>query len=63
MCIVKVKKNQFYDHLKLQNENNIKLLENKVEINKQNIDDYKTNWFNIETTINDIMLHYFHVKV
>ncbi|WJG70023.1 hypothetical protein [Spiroplasma ixodetis] len=32
------------------NENTIKLLENKVEINKQNIDDIKNNWFNIETS-------------
>ncbi|WP_425380803.1 hypothetical protein [Spiroplasma endosymbiont of Polydrusus pterygomalis] len=32
------------------NENNIKLLENKVDINKQNIDDIKNNWFNIATS-------------
>ncbi|WP_342218196.1 hypothetical protein [Spiroplasma endosymbiont of Amphimallon solstitiale] len=32
------------------NENSIKLLENKVDINKQNIDDIKNNWFNIETS-------------
>ncbi|WP_339038904.1 hypothetical protein [Spiroplasma endosymbiont of Andrena trimmerana] len=32
------------------NENSIKLLENKIEINKQNIDDIKNNWFNIETS-------------
>ncbi|WP_338978804.1 hypothetical protein [Spiroplasma endosymbiont of Panzeria rudis] len=31
-------------------DNNIKLLENKIEINKQNIDDIKNNWFNIETS-------------
>ncbi|WP_339040172.1 hypothetical protein [Spiroplasma endosymbiont of Apeira syringaria] len=30
--------------------NNIKLLENKIDINKQNIDDIKNNWFNIETS-------------
>ncbi|WP_342265823.1 hypothetical protein [Spiroplasma endosymbiont of Villa modesta] len=31
-------------------DNNIKLLANKIEINKQNIDDIKNNWFNIETS-------------
>ncbi len=32
------------------NENSIKLLENKVEINKKNIEDIKNNWFTIETS-------------
>ncbi|WP_338961820.1 MULTISPECIES: hypothetical protein [unclassified Spiroplasma] len=31
-------------------DNNIKSIENKIEINKQNIDDIKNNWFNIETS-------------